>query len=191
MSADLDDPRRPVDGGLKSVLIALDLLDSFRTADQLDVTELSKRLKISKSSAHRLLTSLCDRGFALRDPKTGRYQLGLHLHELGQLTISRLPIRLRAMPILEDLRHRTGFHHPSRGGRQCECYLHRAHAWSETIPDNGRHQLLHGHSFAGPAAAETWCRDHPTGYVRSLAEAFDVTQVRLHEVGWASAGAGW
>ena len=108
MSADFDGARA-VDGGLKSVLTALDLLDSFRSDVQLGVTELADRLKISKSSAHRLLTSLCDRGFAARDPETGRYQLGLHLHELGSLAISRLPIRARAMPILEDLRQRTGF----------------------------------------------------------------------------------
>ncbi|MEB3022129.1 IclR family transcriptional regulator [[Mycobacterium] crassicus] len=109
MKASFNRARRAVDGGLKSVLNALDLLDCFQRDEQLGVTDLADRLEISKSSAHRLLTSLCDRGFAARDPETGRYQLGLRLHELGQLTISRLPIRPRARPILEDLRQRTGF----------------------------------------------------------------------------------
>lgn len=106
---DFERTRRGVDGGVQSVLTALDLLDCFRTDEQLGVTDVAARLNISKSSAHRLFTSLCDRGFAERDQTTGRYKLGLHLHELGQLAITRLPIRQTAMPILEDLRRRTGF----------------------------------------------------------------------------------
>jgi DNA-binding IclR family transcriptional regulator len=109
MTTDADRTRRDVDGGLKSVVTALDALDCFITDDQLGVTDVAKRLNISKSSAHRLLTSLCDRGFAARDRQTGRYQLGLHLHELGRLAVRRLPLRQRAMPLLDDLRQRTGF----------------------------------------------------------------------------------
>ena len=109
MTVDVESAGRDVDGGLKSVLTALDLLDCFITDSQLGVTDLATRLNISKSSAHRLLTSLCDRGFTARDAQTGRYELGLHLNELGRLAVSRLPIRQRAMPILEDLRQRTGF----------------------------------------------------------------------------------
>lgn len=104
-----DNSRRAVGGGLKSVVAALDLLDCFRDAAQLGVTDVARQLGIAKSSAHRLLTSLCDRGFVRRDPETGRYQLGLHMFELGQLALARTPLRQHAMPILEDLRLRTGF----------------------------------------------------------------------------------
>jgi alkylmercury lyase len=43
----------------------------------------------------------------------------------------------------------------------------------------------HGHFFASPAAADDWRRAHPTGYVRSLAEVFEISRARLHELGWA------
>lgn len=101
--------RPPVDGGLKSVVAALDLLDCFGESETLGVTALAKRLGIGKSSAHRLLTSLNDRGYVTRDPETGRYQLGLHVYALGQLTKNRNQIRQAAMPILEELCQRTGF----------------------------------------------------------------------------------
>lgn len=109
MKTNPDRDRRTVDGGLRSVVNALDLLECFQFDEQLGVTDLAERLSIAKSSAHRLLTSLCDRGFAERDPKTGRYQLGLRLHELGQLAANRVPIRPAARPILEDLARRTGY----------------------------------------------------------------------------------
>jgi DNA-binding transcriptional MerR regulator len=47
----------------------------------------------------------------------------------------------------------------------------------------------HGHFFADHDAAETWRHQHPTGHVWPLAEAFDITRERLHEVGWATSGA--
>lgn|SRR5574337_602720 len=144
MKKNLDRARRAVDGGLKSVLTALDLLDCFRSDDQLGVTDLANRLQISKSSAHRLLTSLCDRGFAAHDPKTGRYQLGLRLHELGQLAINRLPIRPRARPILENLGQRTGFTvHLAIPDKANVIYIERMHG-------PGRFQALAGVSARVP-----------------------------------------
>lgn len=101
--------RRPVDGGLKSVVAALDVLDCFHDAETLGVTDLARRLGIGKSSAHRLLTSLSDRGYVTRDAETGRYRLGLHVYALGQRSVSRVQIRQLAMPILENLCQRTGF----------------------------------------------------------------------------------
>ncbi|MCC3313789.1 IclR family transcriptional regulator [Nocardia africana] len=128
-NADHEDKRRTVEGGLKSVVAALDLLDCFREAESLGVTDVARQLGIGKSSAHRLLTSLCDRGYAVQDPRTGRYQLGLHVYELGQLAIGRSQIRQRAMPILEDLRRRTGFTiHLAVPERANIIYVERLHA---------------------------------------------------------------
>ncbi|MEB3033377.1 organomercurial lyase [[Mycobacterium] nativiensis] len=48
----------------------------------------------------------------------------------------------------------------------------------------------HGHFFAGPAAAERWRQQHPTGHVRPVVEAFEITRARLQQIGWVSGGAG-
>ncbi|GAB2985156.1 IclR family transcriptional regulator [Amycolatopsis acidiphila] len=95
-------------GGLRSVLTALDLLDCFTAEKELGVSELARRLGVAKSTAHRLLTTLCARGFIQRNTETGQYRLGLRLHELGLLAISRYDLRRAAMPLLEELRERTG-----------------------------------------------------------------------------------
>jgi DNA-binding IclR family transcriptional regulator len=93
---------------LQSVLSALDLLDCFESSDELGVTEVARRLGVAKSTAYRLLTTLCARGVVQRIPDTGHYRLGLHLWELGQLVQDRVPLRHVALPLLEELRLRTG-----------------------------------------------------------------------------------
>jgi DNA-binding IclR family transcriptional regulator len=95
-------------GGLQSVLAALDLLDCFAEQEEFGVSELARRIGVAKSTAHRLLTTLCARGLAERDDESGRYRLGLHLYELGHLAVSRSDIRNAALPLLQDLHERTG-----------------------------------------------------------------------------------
>jgi DNA-binding IclR family transcriptional regulator len=95
-------------GGLQSVLAALDLLDCFSQREEFGVSELARNIGVAKSTAHRLLTTLCARGFAERDEESGRYRLGLHLYELGHLAVSRSDIRNAALPILQDMHQRTG-----------------------------------------------------------------------------------
>jgi DNA-binding IclR family transcriptional regulator len=96
------------DGGVKSVTAALDVLDCFIDADELGVSDIARRLGVAKSTAHRLLTSLCARGLADKNPETGQYRLGLHLFELGQLAGQRMRLRRTAMPLLEELRQVSG-----------------------------------------------------------------------------------
>ena len=95
-------------GGLQSVLAALDLLTCFEDQEEFGVSELARSIGVAKSTAHRLLTSLCARGFAERDAFTGRYRLGLRVYELGHLAVSRNDIRTAALPLLQDLTKRTG-----------------------------------------------------------------------------------
>lgn len=93
---------------VRSVLAALDLLDCFAEDEELGVTEIARRLGVAKSTAHRLLSTLCARGIAEQIPETGHYRLGLHLYELGQLARDRVPLRRTALPLLEELRIASG-----------------------------------------------------------------------------------
>ncbi|MGN6609913.1 MAG: IclR family transcriptional regulator [Jatrophihabitans sp.] len=97
-----------MEGGLKSVLATLDLLDCFMAADELGVSDIARRLGVAKSSAHRMLTTLAARGLVEKNAETGRYRLGLHVYELGALTATRNRLRNIALPVMEDLRRRTG-----------------------------------------------------------------------------------
>ncbi|WP_344007721.1 IclR family transcriptional regulator [Streptomyces thermocarboxydovorans] len=100
--------RTTVNGCVKSVSTAFELLDCFRGAHELGVSDLARRLGVAKSTVHRLLTTLCIRGLVEKNAETGLYQLGLHLLELGQLAASRFQLSQSALPLLEDVRQRTG-----------------------------------------------------------------------------------
>src|SRR4051794_8311435 len=101
-------PARERDAGVKSVMSALDVLDCFALDDELGVSDIARRLGVAKSTAHRLLTSLCARGVTEQNPETGQYRLGMHLFELGQLAQHRMRLRQTALPLLEELRQVSG-----------------------------------------------------------------------------------
>lgn len=96
------------DYALKSVDNSLRLLDCFVEDQELGVSEIARRLGVAKSTTHRLLTTLCTQNYVIKNPNTGRYRLGLHLYELGQLVHDRMGIQLKAFPVLEHLRQLTG-----------------------------------------------------------------------------------
>lgn len=98
-----------VEGGLKSVAAALDLLDCFVEDEELGVSQVARRLGVAKSTAHRLLTTLASRGLIEQSTKTGRYRLGLHLFELGHLALTRLDLRRESRTLLEELREVSGW----------------------------------------------------------------------------------
>ena len=97
------------EGELKSVASALDLLDCFAEDEELGVSEVARRLGVAKSTAHRLLTTLASRHLIEQNEETGRYRLGLHLFELGQLALSRMRLRRASFGLLEELREITGW----------------------------------------------------------------------------------
>lgn len=93
---------------LRSVDNALSLLECF-TADggELGVTELSRTLGLGKSTVHRLLTTLCRRGYVVRSPQTDKYRLGLKAFEVGAHAIGVLGLRESAAPVLAELQAAT------------------------------------------------------------------------------------
>lgn len=98
-----------VEGGLKSVASALDLLDCFVEEEELGVSEVARRLGVAKSTAHRLLTTLASRKLIEQNPRNGKYRLGLHLFELGSLALARVELRRHSVLLLEELRELSGW----------------------------------------------------------------------------------
>jgi len=96
-------------GGLRSVGTALDVLECFALDAELGVSEIARRLGVSKSTAHRLLTTLVSRGMVERSESTSKYRLGMRLFELGDLAVSRMDLRRQSQVLLEELRERSGW----------------------------------------------------------------------------------
>ena len=89
---------------IRSVSHALDVLEQFTgEADELGVTELSKRLKLHKNNIFRLLATLESRGYIEQNKATENYRLGVHSLQLGQAYVGRMGLLRQARPIMEAL----------------------------------------------------------------------------------------
>jgi len=92
-----------MDKTLVKGLAILELLAEEKHA--LGVTELGKKLDLSKSNTHRILQTLAALGYV--DSQDGRYSPTMKLGVLGIGLIERLDIRRVAMPELERLAELT------------------------------------------------------------------------------------
>ncbi len=101
------EPRRQ-HSTLSSVRNAARLLKEFGRGDrEIGVTELSRRLGIGKSTAHRLLSTLADERLLEQDPHTGAYRLGLAMYELGASVALHTDLHEACSPVLDQLRNAT------------------------------------------------------------------------------------
>lgn len=95
-------------GLLSSVRNAARLLKEFSGREpELGVTELAERLGLGKSTVHRLLTTLATEELIEQNPETGRYRLGLAIHDLNAVSAGSDLHAAVLMPMTE-LRNRTG-----------------------------------------------------------------------------------
>ncbi len=93
---------------LSSVSNAARVLRAFGHGDrELGVTEISRRLGIGKSTAHRLLSTLAEERLLERDPKTGSYRLGLAMYELGASVALHNDLHEASAAVLDQLRNAT------------------------------------------------------------------------------------
>ncbi|MGZ4762598.1 MAG: helix-turn-helix domain-containing protein, partial [Ilumatobacteraceae bacterium] len=75
---------------LSTVTKTLRVLEAFSFAEPvLGVSEIARKLDMGKSTVHRALSTLLERGYVSKTPDD-RYRLGLKLHEMGQLVVSGL-----------------------------------------------------------------------------------------------------
>jgi len=94
---------------VKSVEKAMKLLKLYSFKNhELNLSQLSNELKIHKSTAYRLATTLAEGGFLHWDPQKGTYSLGLRLMEFSSILMSSMELRVVARPHLEKLRQVTG-----------------------------------------------------------------------------------
>jgi DNA-binding IclR family transcriptional regulator len=74
----------------------------------LGISELAKRLGMSKGTVHGITAALEEMGAILRNPFTKRYTLGYSIIELGKKGLSRIPLREAARRHLVKLAEDTG-----------------------------------------------------------------------------------
>jgi IclR family transcriptional regulator, KDG regulon repressor len=101
--------KRPAPGyRAPAVLHAVRLLEAFLDGPpEFGLSELGRRVGLSKSTVHRLTATLLEAGWLERDPATDRFRLGLRLFELGSLVAGQLEVRQCALPLMEELMDRV------------------------------------------------------------------------------------
>jgi IclR family acetate operon transcriptional repressor len=96
-------PARP-----SSIEKAIDVLFCFDLQrPQLRLVDISQRLGLHKSTAHRLLSLLKKKGLVMLDPSTQLYSLGSALVELAWIVLRQQDLRSLCRPYLEQLRQVT------------------------------------------------------------------------------------
>lgn len=100
---------RPPKARLSSVANSIRLLSSFSGEEnELGITVLASRLKLAKSTVHRLAATLTAARFLEQNSDTGKYRLGLALFELGALVRRRMDVADAARQKLRELLETTG-----------------------------------------------------------------------------------
>ena len=90
-----------VGAGSQTLMRGLDLIEAV-SHEVMTLSELATKLELTKSTTHRLLSALADRGYLAFTPRAG-YRLGPKLLLLGTLAQAQADLVQVARPYLEDL----------------------------------------------------------------------------------------
>lgn len=94
---------------IQAVSHALDVIEELcKSAGEVGVTELSKRLKLHKNNVFRLLATLELRGYVEQNRETEDYRLGVKCLQLGQAFVAQSNLVARAFPIAKALSEKLG-----------------------------------------------------------------------------------
>jgi IclR family pca regulon transcriptional regulator len=97
------------DGHSQSLERGLAILSSFRSAQPLlGVSDLSRRVGLSRSTTHRYVATLAALGYLQQDVDTRKYRLGPRVLDLGFSAINSMELRHISAPYLKALSEKTG-----------------------------------------------------------------------------------
>jgi len=88
---------------------AFDVIELLATSkDGLGVTEIGQQLGLHKSTVHRLLNALSNRGYIEKNPRNNTYKLGLRFMEISGLFLKQLELKTEALPFMRRLAEIVG-----------------------------------------------------------------------------------
>jgi len=89
---------------VQSIDRAFDILEVLAVEKNgLGVTEIGNRVGLHKSTVHRLLTAMVEKGYIEKNQDTGKYRLGLKFIELCSLYLNNIELKTEAQPYLRQL----------------------------------------------------------------------------------------
>ena len=88
---------------------ALDiLLLIYQTGEEIGISEISRELGLAKSTVHRTLTTLKDKGFVSKNENTEKYFLGMKIYGMGLLLAERTDLVDIIAPFANRLHEEVG-----------------------------------------------------------------------------------
>jgi IclR family transcriptional regulator, KDG regulon repressor len=94
---------------VRAVERAIDVLLCFDHEERgLTLTQIAGRVRMSKSTVHRLLATLENKHFVNRDKASGLYHLGLGFIEVASLVLQEMDLERWALPYLQRLSAECG-----------------------------------------------------------------------------------
>ncbi len=98
-----------IDSGSGSLRHGLAILESFSVNEpELGISEISRRLALTKSTVHRLVVTLVECGYLAQDQSTKKYHLSLRMYEKGSVAVRHAGLHRVALSPLERLSRETG-----------------------------------------------------------------------------------
>ncbi|QGU94729.1 helix-turn-helix domain-containing protein [Clostridium bovifaecis] len=93
---------------VQSVDRAINILEELsKEKEGLGLTELSQLVGLHKSTTHRLLLTLMERGYVDKNPNSGKYLVGVRTLNLGAAVLDRMDVKSVARPYVEKLSKET------------------------------------------------------------------------------------
>lgn len=98
-----------LDKGVQTINRALDIIEILSMEKEgLGVTEIGKKAGLHKSTAHRMLNTLAERGYIDKEPKYGNYRLGMKFVEVSSIYLNKIELKTEAQPYLRKLVETVG-----------------------------------------------------------------------------------
>lgn len=91
-----------MDSILQTADRALHILELL-AREGMTATDVQNRLELNKSTVHRLMMTLLNRGFVERNDQTGIYQIGLKMVEISSIRLNHVELKTEALPYLHQL----------------------------------------------------------------------------------------
>jgi IclR family KDG regulon transcriptional repressor len=88
---------------VQSVARAAEIINCFRTSEELGISEIAAEMGLNKSTVFGLVNTLVRYGYLEQVESNKKYRLGISLFELGNLVLSRIDIRLETKKVCAPL----------------------------------------------------------------------------------------
>jgi DNA-binding IclR family transcriptional regulator len=94
---------------LKSIVKMMAILECFSTVERkLSVVEISKKTKIPRGTAHRIIRTLRELGLLEQERQRDQYRLGMKLFEMGTTVLANMDLHRDAKSSIESLTRASG-----------------------------------------------------------------------------------